>query len=61
MFMIFFLATILTVRAFAFLDEYQIADWWKGDGVPKGAYYIFYGADSNLGFKAFGSFYLLFN
>jgi phospholipid-translocating ATPase len=54
MLVIFILATIMTLKAFSFLDE----NMPEGGG---GAAYIFYGAPSDLGIKAFGSYYLLFN
>jgi len=56
MFMIFFLALIMTIKSFNFLKQ------WRDPNNPiGGAYYIFYNSPDDLGFKAFGSYYLLFN
>lgn len=56
MFLIFVMAGFMTARASAFLTKYR--DPQNG---LNGAYYIFEDSPDDLGFKAFGSFYLLFN
>mmetsp|Transcript_36704 Transcript_36704/g.56265 ORF Transcript_36704/g.56265 Transcript_36704/m.56265 type:complete len:130 (-) Transcript_36704:1091-1480(-) len=56
MFMIFFLALIMTMKAYNFLQEFRDPNSDTG-----GAYYLFYNSPDDLGVKAFGSYYLLFN
>ena len=45
----------MTSYSFAFLNKYH------GSTADSGASYIFEGAPDDLGYKAFGSYYLLFN
>jgi len=46
----------MTSYGFAFLEEYRTPN-----GARTGAYYLFEDSPGDLGFKAFGSYYLLFN
>lgn len=56
MFMIFFMALIMTVKAFLFNREFA-----EPEGAGTGAYYMFENPPDNMELKAFGSYYLLFN
>jgi phospholipid-translocating ATPase len=56
MFVIFFLALIMTLNYNSFLNK-----WSDSSTQTSGAYYLFYGSPKNLAFKVFGSYYLLFN
>lgn len=55
MFLIFFLALIMTFNYNAFVTKYS------SQSPTEGAFYIFDGSPQNLVFKVFGSYYLLFN
>jgi phospholipid-transporting ATPase len=50
------MASFMTAKASAFISRYRDPN----NGI-EGAYYIFEKSPDDLGFKAFGSFYLLFN